>query len=340
MIAISDLIFGNDGLRFLHDLQKLSPEFDLLFKLITLLGETPVLIIIIATIYWIANKRVAIGLALVLSIGGFINGFFKGLFGVERPFVSDPSDVKKLASAKGYSFPSGHSQATGTFWSFSFLETTNYPHFRRRGKITLMIIGVLLLFLVPLSRVYLGIHWPGDVLVGAIEGILIGIIFFVLYPKVWEKVKYQSDETQILAIFIISLFIAWGSTVITSISGNDVIVGANWELPGVLTGFTIGLVLERKYIQFDTLQCGQRKQAVFRIIIGFFILIGIYYGLKIAFAPFEEIEILSNVAETTLMFPLDFVRLTIVGIAGSFAIPFVFVNLEKKYGITNEPACS
>ncbi|MFW9914401.1 MAG: phosphatase PAP2 family protein [Candidatus Thorarchaeota archaeon] len=331
--SISDLIFGDHGLDLLKDLQDWSPELDLFFKLITLFGETAIIIAIVASIYWAINKRGAIGLAFVLAIGGYLNTFFKGVIGLERPFQSHGQEVKKIGTADGYSFPSGHSEATGAFWAYSSLEAKDSSALAQRSKYAIYGASIAFIILVPLSRVYLGVHWPGDAFVGAIEGILIALALFWGMPKAWLFLEKMSDREQSLALVGVTLLMAFTSTLVTSISGNDVLTAANWELPGALAGFAIGLILEKHYVRFEVPGANQKRKIALRLIMGLLLLVAVYYGSKIIASPFEDIELLADIPETTLMLPLDYLRLFLVGLTAAFGIPWCFLQLEKKLGI-------
>ncbi|MHA2499677.1 MAG: phosphatase PAP2 family protein [Candidatus Hodarchaeales archaeon] len=332
-VTISDLIFGDRGLDFLKDLQDWSPELDLFFKLITLFGETAIIIAIVATIYWAVNKRFAIGLTFALAIGGYLNTFFKGVMGIERPFQSHGQEVKEIGTAEGYSFPSGHSEVTGAFWTYSSLEAKESSVLAPMTKYLIFGASIVFIILVPLSRAYLGVHWPGDAFIGVIEGILIAVVLFWGMPRAWLYLEKMSDREQGIAIVGATLLMACASTLATSFFGNDVMTAANWELPGALSGLAIGLILEKHYVGFEIPSVNQKGKIAFRLILGLLLLVAVYYGLKIIVSPFEDIELLSDIPETTLMLPLDYIRLFLVGLTVAFGIPWCFIKLEKKLGM-------
>jgi undecaprenyl-diphosphatase len=99
---------------------------------------------------------------------------------VRRP---RPEILSPLTDAYGYSFPSGHAFTAGVFYGI-------LAYFLIRGAINKKVrlaIGVsaaLLTFLVGFSRVYLGVHWPSDVLAGwAIAGIWLFLVIFIFKKK-------------------------------------------------------------------------------------------------------------------------------------------------------------
>lgn len=161
-------------MSFLKILEELRlPWLDKFMLAITTFGEETALLVVGLIVFWCVNKKHGYYIMSVGFIGSITNQFMKLLFRIPRPWVRDPSLTVvegSVEGAGGYSFPSGHTQsAVGLLGAIAV--TT-----RRQWLCALSILGAIL---VGFSRMYLGVHTPADVLVGAAQSVL---ILLVLYP--------------------------------------------------------------------------------------------------------------------------------------------------------------
>jgi undecaprenyl-diphosphatase len=90
----------------------------------------------------------------------------KGATGRERPFLVFPEPEPLVTTPLGLSFPSGH--AATSFAAATVLSTLA----SRRGRVALYGLATL----VALSRVYVGVHYPADILAGALLGLAVGVL--------------------------------------------------------------------------------------------------------------------------------------------------------------------
>ena len=168
-------------MEFLYLLEKLRvPGLNEFMLLITHLGEETAFLAIALVIFWCVNKYHGYYLMGVGLFGNLANQFLKIVCRVPRPWVRDPNFTALEAAipeAGGYSFPSGHSQtAVGTFGCIAVTQ---------KNKI-IRAICIAFMILVPLSRMYVGVHTPADVLVGS--GMALTMIF-VFHPLMLGKGK-------------------------------------------------------------------------------------------------------------------------------------------------------
>jgi undecaprenyl-diphosphatase len=136
------------------------------------------LIVLAATLFWIADLRLEAVMVVALSAtSAILNALIKSLVGRPRP---TPDLVDVMHTAGGSSFPSGHVMSYIAFWGLIFSFTLILFKGRNFWRTTLLIVSGLFVVLIGPSRIYLGAHWASDVL-GAylIGGVLLGIALWI-----------------------------------------------------------------------------------------------------------------------------------------------------------------
>lgn len=148
------------------------------FKTITLFCETEVILIILALlILFIKNKKVASLIAVNAGLCVLLNQVVKKIFLRARPVGT------ALIKQGGYSFPSGHSMMALAFYGL-FIYLVYKSNMAKNKKIILISLLSLLIFLVGLSRIYLGVHFASDVIAGFALSLAYLIIFIkFIYTK-------------------------------------------------------------------------------------------------------------------------------------------------------------
>lgn len=147
-----------------------SPGLTKSMVVITIMGSSPVLISVsLLTILMLYRRNKADGdlvLVLLALAGGWVsNVLLKWIFHRPRP------EVAQLVAAGGYSFPSGHAMVGLSVYGFlAFLLWKNVRHHWLKNPAVLALI--LLILLIGVSRIYLGVHYPSDVLAGFSAGMI------------------------------------------------------------------------------------------------------------------------------------------------------------------------
>ena len=159
-------------MEFLYLLEKIRiPVLNEFMLLITHLGEETAFLAIGIIIFWCVDKYQGYYLMGVGLFGNMANQFLKILCRIPRPWVRDPNFhalESAIPEASGYSFPSGHSQtAVGTFGCIAATQ---------KHKV-IRAVCIAIMVLVPLSRMYVGVHTPADVLVGSAMALIMVFAF-------------------------------------------------------------------------------------------------------------------------------------------------------------------
>ena len=184
-------------LYFLEDLR--NPVLDFLFSIITLFGEETVFMAVGMIVFWCVSKQKGYFLLSVGFVGTVINQFLKILFRIPRPWVKDPNFTiveSAREAASGYSFPSGHTQTSvGLFGALAL-------KFKNRA---IRIISIALCVLVPLSRMYLGVHTPADVGVS----IAIALLLIFLLAPIFDAAEKSPKVMYALLFSLTGLMLAY-----------------------------------------------------------------------------------------------------------------------------------
>lgn len=186
-------------LNFLKWLESLRTDFlNTLFEAITILGEETLIILFVVAIWFAVDRKLAQQVFFVTATSLSINGIIKNFAQIPRPFTKGISCVR-VDTATGYAFPSGHTQGFATWSSF----------FAAKFKKTWIsiLVGVLITA-VAVSRLYLGAHYPSDVIVGVALGVGISLFGNYLFAKVKDVKKIYLGTFLILTPFIVYFLIA------------------------------------------------------------------------------------------------------------------------------------
>lgn len=159
---------------------------------VTSLGSTTVLAIIVVLVcgLFLSFRRWREALMLLLASGGglVITTLLKDLFQRDRP----PA-VMHAVRAINASFPSGHAALSATVFLTLGALIAHFAE-RRRVRVYALAAGVVLSVLVGCSRVYLGVHWPTDVLAGWCVGSAWALLWWGA-AIVWERISHRRLST-------------------------------------------------------------------------------------------------------------------------------------------------
>ncbi len=262
-----------------------SPALTAFFSAITSLGSLEFYMFAIPVIYWMIDKHFGFRFAVFFIFSAYLNSGAKHIFMTERP----PREIR-LVEQEGYAFPSGHAQGSTTFWGFLALKL----------RTPLATAGaVLLILLVSLSRIYLGVHWPIDIL----GGLAIGLILLLAYSPLAniDLTKIPLKPWMLGSILVASLLY------LLHPSGDGPMT------VGFLLGALIGYRLELLYVGFQ--EEATAVQNVIKIVLG----LAILFVLRIVLKPL--VSWLPDGIDYT-------VRYGFIGLWASFGAPWTFTKLH------------
>lgn len=282
--------FEMDILKFLEGMR--NDFLNTIFEFITVFGEETLLVFLIVTLWFAFDKKFAQKLLFITMASMSVNGVIKNIAQVPRPFASGEVTCVRPETATGYSFPSGHTQNFTTWTSLTAMQL-------KKKWFTVLV--TILILLVAFSRVYLGAHYPSDVVVSVVIGTSFGTIGSIVYDKTENKQKLYIGMTLILTPFAV-LFMFDAEPLFEDF----------YKFYGMVAGIGVAVSFEEKYapIGYDV----SKWKKVLRIVI----------GIVVAFAVKEGIKIFKVSDIVQLSFVIDAVRYFLLVFAVMGLCPVLF----------------
>lgn len=168
IVGIENFVYKNISLY-------INPIFTIIVKIITNIGGPVIIAIICLVLCTLHQTRMKYGIPVFITvvISFILNTILKYIFARQRP------SVLRLINETSYSFPSGHSMINAALYTIIILLLLKNAD--KKGKRIIVSISLVILFvIIGLSRVYLGVHYFGDVLAGWILGVFVAFIVYLV----------------------------------------------------------------------------------------------------------------------------------------------------------------
>lgn len=319
------------GIRFIQSLQTFSPALDGVMNAFTFLGRIEFYLVFIPFLYWAVDRRLGVRMLLILIYTDFLSASFKLLFHEPRPYWI--GDVKPLSAETTYGIPSSHASDS--------LAVGGYLITRVKQNWLRILIGVIAFF-VAFSRLYLGVHFPQDVVFGWLIGfaVLWAVLKWEAFVRGWldKKTLFAQiglgflDSLLIAAIgFLIRLLVSgtpdpvsWSQFSIQARTVTHFVT-----LAGAAFGTYTGYALMRHHARFDAK--GTSVKRVLRYLLGILGLLMLYFGLDILFAAIAA-------DETTLGYILRYIRYAAATLWATFLAPWIFLKTRLAEAEQNRSA--
>lgn len=309
------------GISLIQALQNFSPALDGVMKIFSFLGSLEFYILLGPLLYWVFSASLGFRLILIALTTDVLVAPLKHLFHQPRPYWL--GGVKVLAEEGSYGVPSSHASDSLSVWSY--LGVT-----QKRGW--LWALGIILILGIGLSRMYLAVHFPHDVLVGWLLGGLVLYGYSKLEKKVSDWAKRSSTAMLLgvsLACSAAILLLGW--LVLAAIAGSP--DPERWRefatlarrpdhyftLSGFIFGSLSGYILLVRRIPFKPSASWLLRGVSY--LLGIAVLLLIYSGLDAAFAAIAA-------DDTPAGYALRFVRYSAVAFWATYLAPWLFLKLR------------
>lgn len=233
------VLYWLEGLRM--------PGLNELMLAITTLGEETAFLALALIFFWCVDKKRGYLLMAVGFFGIMANQFMKLWFRIPRPWVLDPDFTileQAREAASGYSFPSGHT--TTAFATFGSIAASG----RKRW---VSVVSVLLAVLVGFSRMYVGVHTPADVLVGALTSLaLIAALRNTILSGSEKGMKIILGSMLAAAVGLLVFVEKYPFPADVDAHNLQSGVKNAYTMIGSLAGVAVVYALDVKYLDFNT----------------------------------------------------------------------------------------
>lgn len=169
-----------------ESVEHMSQILNKVVKCITHIGDgiTVMIFCTLLLLYKKTRHKIGIPVSIAVIVSEVINLILKEIFARERP------NILQLVNETSYSFPSGHSMINATICTMLGIFAIKYI-LDKRKKIIALIICICLPIIIGFTRIYLGVHFFGDVLGGILLGFTVSVIVYTILKK--DSTKFITD---------------------------------------------------------------------------------------------------------------------------------------------------
>lgn len=314
-------------INFIIAFQSLGDWLEPVMSFFTTLGYEQFYLLLIPLVYWCIDSAAGLRIGAVLMLTNVINSSLKLAFHAPRPYWLD-TRVTAYSAEPSFGLPSGHAQTAASVWGVVASQI------RRRWA---WAAAVLLTLMIGISRLFLGVHFVRDVVVGWLIGILLLLLFLKIEGSVARWFRNLNLVRQITVGLLSSLgYILLGLLALTAIGDWQVpaewIASANLAAPetpihplsinafftagGTWFGLVMGVALCLRSGGLPETS-GMPKQQMIRYTVGLIVMLALYVGLDAIFPDTADLIGLS----------FRFLRYALIGLWVAWGAPVVFQKL-------------
>jgi membrane-associated phospholipid phosphatase len=305
------LQWGLESIRLIQSFA--NPPLTAGMRIVTNLGSAPAYIVLLPLVYWCYDEKKGLQLGAAVLISAWLNLSLKFLLDQPRPFFAayDPSLGMIPESLGG--FPSGHAQNSLVLWMI-IASWGNKKRF--------FCAAALLCLLISFSRVYLGVHFPTDIVGGWLLGGVVLCVWFLAGKRIGEWIGSGGFRAGMIAAAAAAfIMILYRPGVQTLMPG------------GMLLGMGAGYCLNKRYIGLSAAAlAGTSGAAKYGVLLARFV-VGMA-GMVLVFTAGEK---MSSPGRATGNYPLFyFLRFTVLALWITVAAPRLFCFLHLSAMVRTE----
>lgn len=259
--------------------------WDTFFEIVTFLGEEQFYLFYLPLVYWCIDKQLGVNLIYLSLLSTYLNTIIKDTSHIPRP--SD-SRIAVLREEPTPSFPSNHAQGATVNFGYPAIQS---------HKWWIGLVAAVLVLLVSFSRLYLGVHYPHDI----VGGVAIGLILILVFG--WPRAAMVRVRLEPFFQVVLAVLVPLG--LLLAHPGKDTAM-----VTGALAGIGVGAILEKAFINFEAGGLWWKRLA--RLALGLALTAGLYSLLKAIFPP-------------GLLFRT--IRYGLVGVVAVSLAPWLFVRV-------------
>jgi membrane-associated phospholipid phosphatase len=316
----------DSGIALILAIQNIGGWLEAPLRFFTFLGTENFYLLILPILYWCVDANLGMRVGVILLLGSGINDIFKLALHSPRPYWVS-AQVKALSAEPSFGAPSGHAQSAVGVWGMlaSFV-----------GKTWFWVVAIVVAFLIGFSRMYLGVHFWGDVWLGWLIGALILFLVLRLWDSVGNWVAKKSLAVQATLAFVVSLtmillgaFFVYGlrdyslpPEWMTNAARASDVLPAPVSMKSIITsaatlfGLALGAAWMRQMGGFQA--SGPVERRALRYIVGLVGVAILWYGLGEIFPSDEAL----------VPYILRFIRYVLVGLWVSGGAPWLFLRFK------------
>jgi membrane-associated phospholipid phosphatase len=319
------------GITFIVALQSAGDWLIAPMRFFSYLGNEEFFLLVLPLLYWSVDSALGLRVVFILITSNLFTDVGKLLFAAPRPYWVSPQVHAWWTTETSFGTPSGHALQAVSVWGI-------FAAYEKRKWIWAVSLAVI--FFIGFSRIYLGVHFPHDVVAGWLLGALILWAFVRYWEAVGAWLMKKTLSQQIVIAFLVSLaFIVIGFGTATLRSGyqvpeiwmtNSLLAGTELPNPvspssaftsaGTLFGAAVGAAWIMSIGGYQA--SGPIKKRALRYVIGLVVVAILWVGLG---------ELFPRNADW-ISYSLRFVRYSLVGwwVAGGAPWVFVRFNLAER----------